>query len=85
MILAANIIHRLFQFAILVVIIQVILSYFMSPYHKVRQWIDRIVNPVLDPIRRVIRPVGGLDFSPLILIVLLEILDAIITRLLLSI
>ena len=31
----------------LVVIIQVILTYFMSPFHPVRQFIDRLVEPML--------------------------------------
>ncbi|MBN2548599.1 MAG: YggT family protein [Anaerolineales bacterium] len=84
MVFVAEIVHRLFQLTILVVIIQAILTFFVPPYHKIRQLIDRIVNPMLAPIRRFVRPMGGLDFSPLILIVLLEILDAFITRLLIS-
>jgi YggT family protein len=51
----------------LLLIVHVILSYFMDPFHPVRQTIDRIIRPLLDPIRRVVPPVGGLDFSPIVL------------------
>lgn len=63
------------------VIIQVILSYFMSPYHPLREAIDRIVEPILAPIRRVVPPMGGLDFSPLVLILLVQFLGAILAGL----
>lgn len=84
MVLLAQIIHRIFQFFIIVIVIKTILSYFMSPYEPIRQTIDRIVNPFLDPIRRLLPQTGMVDFSPLVLIILLYILDAIIFRLLIS-
>jgi YggT family protein len=55
-----------------IVIASSLLSFFLSPYHPVREALDRIVNPFLDPIRRVLPAAGGLDFSPLILIVAVE-------------
>ena len=72
------ILSRLIQLLILVVIVQAVLTFFMSPYHPVRQFFDRIVEPLLKPIRRVIPPVGMFDFSPLILIVLLQLLNMIV-------
>ena len=66
----------------LLVIVSVILSYFMPPYHPVRAGIDRIVEPMLAPIRRVIPSVGMLDFSPLILIILIQVVDWLLTSIL---
>jgi YggT family protein len=63
---------------ILVVIVDAILSYFLSPYHPVRNAIDRLLNPLLTPIRRVIPPLGMFDLSPLILIILIQILSSIL-------
>jgi len=80
-----NIINVLVQLITLVVIIKVFLSYFMSPYHPVRMAIDRIVNPMLYPIQRVIPSLGMLDLSPIILIVLVQILGRIIINMLISI
>jgi len=54
------------------VIAHVILSYFMSPYHPIRETIDRIVEPLLSPIRQIIPSAGGLDFSPLVLILFVQ-------------
>ena len=48
-----------------VVIIHVLLSWIIrDPYHPVRQSVDRLVQPLLDPIRRIMPPMGMFDFSP---------------------
>jgi YggT family protein len=69
---------------VLVVLVSVILSYFLDPYHPVRRFLDRIVEPMLAPIRRVVPLVGMLDFSPLILIILIQLIGNLLTRLLYS-
>jgi YggT family protein len=84
MVFIAILIHRIIQLVILVVIIQTVLTYFLSPYHPIRQMIDRFVDPMLMPIRRVLPPLGMLDFSPLVLIILLEVIDSVLQRILLS-
>ena len=66
------IVNTVQQILVILVIASVILSYFMDPYHPVRRGVDNIVQPLLDPIRRVVPLVGMLDFSPLILILLLQ-------------
>lgn len=68
----------------MVVIIQVFLSYFLSPYHPLRSGIDRLVNPLLQPIRRILPNVGIFDFSPLIFILLLQLSGKILTTLLIE-
>ena len=72
----AQLIRILAQFLILLVIVKIILSYFMDPYHPVRQSIDNLVEPLLAPIRRVVPLVGMFDFSPLVLIILVQILSS---------
>jgi YggT family protein len=84
MILLAEIIHRIIQILIFFIIVQVVLSYFMDPYHPVRRTLDRIVNPLLNPIRRLLPPMGGLDFSPLVLIIGLQVVDMVLRNLLYS-
>ena len=56
----------------LLVLIYVVISYFMSPYHQFRMWVDRIVEPMLRPIRKVVPLVGMFDFSPIILLLLIQ-------------
>jgi YggT family protein len=85
MIILVNIINFVAQILSLLIIISAVLSFFMSPFHPIRQGIDRIINPMLMPIRKVIPAMGAMDFSPLILLILIQILTSIITSLLLSI
>ena len=77
-------INVLQQVLVLLVIVSVILSYFMDPYHPIRQGVDRIVEPLLSPIRRIVPLVGMLDFSPLVLIILIQIISGLLVRLLFS-
>ena len=66
----------------LLIIAYVILSFVMDPYHPVRRWVNSIVEPMLMPIRRVVPLVGMLDFSPLVLIILIRVLSNLIIKLL---
>ena len=79
-----NLINIVVQLITLLVIIKIFLSYFMSPYHPVRLYIDRMVNPMLRPIQRIIPMVGMLDLSPIILIVLVQLVGRIVSTILLS-
>jgi YggT family protein len=80
--LIARIISSLAQVYVWVVIISVILSYFMDPYHPVRQGVDNLVRPLLDPIRRIVPPVGMFDFSPIILIILIQVVANVLINIL---
>ncbi len=70
------------QIITLLVIVQVILSYFMHPYHPVRQAVDRLVEPLLAPIRQIIPPVGMFDFSPLVLLILVQFIGSLLIQVL---
>ena len=73
------------QLLVLLVIVSVILSYFMDPDHPIRRGVDSVVEPMLAPIRRVVPLIGMLDFSPLVLIILLQLASNLIIRLLFSV
>ena len=77
-------IRSISQLLVLLVVVSVILSYFMDPYHPIRRGIDSVVEPLLAPIRRVVPLIGMLDLSPLILIILLQVVSNLIVRLLLT-
>jgi len=70
-----NMISIAAQLLILLLIASIVLSYFMSPIHVLRQSIDRIVNPMLIPIRNVVPLVGMFDLSPLVLYFLIRVLS----------
>ncbi len=77
-----NIVANLYTW---IVIASILMSYFVDPYHPVRQGVDNLVRPLLDPIRRVVPPVGMFDFSPLVLIVLVEVFSNLLVRFLYAI
>ncbi len=62
----ADLIALLFNVFLIAVIIKVILSW-ISPghYNPVIGLIDKLAQPVLRPIQKIIPPMGGLDLSPL--------------------
>jgi YggT family protein len=62
------------QIIIYIIIAHVVLSYFMQPYHPIRVAIDRLVLPLLNPIRRVVPLIGMIDISPMILIILVQLI-----------
>ena len=57
---------------VFLIILDALLSYFVSPYQPVRRFLNQIVGPLLNPIRRVVPPLGMFDLSPLILILLIQ-------------
>ncbi len=75
-----TIIHYVARILTLVVLIDVVLSYFMSPYSTVRMWLDRIVGPMLAPIRRVVPSIGMIDISPIILLILIQIIEYVLVQ-----
>ncbi len=77
-----TIIQVLRQTIFIIVLVKVILSYFMDPFHPIRQTVDRLIDPLLSPIRKVIPSLGGFDFSPLVLILLVELLANILISIL---
>jgi YggT family protein len=79
-----NLVNLVEWILILLVFVSVILSYFMDPYHPVRRGVDRVVEPMLSPIRRIVPLVGMLDFSPLVLIILIQLTSGLLVRLLSS-
>ena len=82
MIFLVQVINTFAQILVWVVILSVILSYFMDPYHPVRRGLNSVVEPMLAPIRRVVPPVGMIDLSPLILILLIQLIKQVIISLL---
>lgn len=66
----------------LLVIVSVILSYILEPYHPVRRAVDAIVEPMLAPLRRVIPPLGMFDISPIVLLILIQLISNLLINLL---
>jgi len=55
-----------------------ILSWVAKPWNQIRVFVDRISEPMLAPIRRVVPLVGMVDISPLVLILLVQLIARIL-------
>lgn len=55
------------------VIIQVVFSW-MNPYTPVAPLLDAITRPFLRPLRRFVRPIGHIDLTPLVLVIVLQVI-----------
>jgi YggT family protein len=52
-----------------------------DPHHPVVQWVHRLTDPVLEPVRRLLPIQGmGIDFSPIVVFILLELLQRVILQ-----
>ena len=80
----ARLIELIATLFIWIVIASAILSFFLPPYHPVREALDRIVDPFLNPIRSVVPLAGTIDFSPLILIIAVEFISRVLISILRS-
>ena len=78
--LIARWVNILAYLIILLVFLEVVVSYFLGPYHPIRHSLERIVEPMLGPIRRIVPLVGGFDFSPLVLTILIVIISSILVN-----
>ena len=79
-VLLINLLYWVFWILILA---RVILSFTqVSPYHPVRRLVYDLTEPVLAPIRRILPPTSGLDFSPLIALLLAELIRMVLFSLL---
>jgi YggT family protein len=58
----------------------VILSWVLSPFHPIRQTLTRIIDPLLNPIRRWMPQTGPFDFSVLVLFIILQIFESMLRR-----
>lgn len=83
--LALVIIQTLAQVLSVLVIIHSLLSFILPFDHPVRLAIGRIIEPMLQPIRRIMRPVGGLDFSPMVLLLLIYVVELLLSQLIVTI
>jgi len=68
-----DIVGLVYWFLVIMVLADVFVSWFLDPFHAVRRFLDSIVQPMLSPIRRLLPQTGGIDFSPFVLLIGLNI------------
>ncbi len=75
-------ISTIFRVLSLIVIVDVFLSFFVPPDNRIRMLLDQIVGPMLRPIQRILPPIANLDFSPIVLLIIIQVLESLLIRLL---
>lgn len=71
--LAAVVVLRMFVYLLMGVVIVAALLSWINPYSPFLSLFDALSRPLLMPVRRYLPPLGGVDLSPLVVIVLLEV------------
>ena len=86
-----RLLNVIFDIFTTLIFIEVIGSWIMAPRFKlpefvynILQAVHSITSVVLDPIRKLIPSMGGLDISPIIALLLMQLLQGLLTRVLLS-
>lgn len=64
-----SLVSTVFQLIIYVVFAGVILSWIIQGYHPVAAALFQLTEPMLRPIRRILPNMGGLDLSPMVLLI----------------
>lgn len=73
LLLLAQLINITANVLTILVFVWVIASWILAPGHPVRDALDRVVEPLLAPIRRILPATGPIDFSPMVLIILIAV------------
>ncbi|WP_440996445.1 YggT family protein [Arhodomonas sp. SL1] len=78
----ADLLSLLFNLYFIAIIAQAILSWVMSPgqYHPAQTLLYSLTEPVLRPIRQIVPLVGGIDLSPLVALILLQVLKMLVMQ-----
>jgi YggT family protein len=85
----AQIINLLFNALYLLILARIIFSFLrVSPYHPtwgpIMRFVYDVTEPIMAPVRRIMPPMSGLDFSPMIVLLLAGFVRQILMQLVLS-
>lgn len=82
-------VYAILQLLMLVIIVSAVLSWLIAfdvlnmrnpTVYRIYTGLERFTQPLLAPIRRFVPPLGGLDLSPIIFLLLLQALRILIDR-----
>lgn len=79
-------INIVFEILNILLIIRIILSWLPhNRYHPIIKIVYNITEPILEPFRNMINPMGGIDLSPIIVFFLLRLIQGYLINFLLTI
>jgi YggT family protein len=75
----ASLILMLGRLYLFVLLARVLISWVqVDPYHPAVQLLYQVTEPVLQPIRQLLPPAGGMDFSPIVAMLLIQIVTEVL-------
>jgi YggT family protein len=78
MYIVASLINLIYYAFVILIFARFILSWVSLGSYELRETVFRLTEPVLEPVRRLLPPMGGLDFSPIIVLIAAQILRTIV-------
>ncbi len=75
-----SLLYNIIRIYEVILLARILMSWFRpDPYHPVVQWLRKLTDPVLEPVRRLLPlNAGGIDFSPMVVFIVLEVLERIL-------
>ena len=69
----------------ILIIIRVILSWVsLDSRNALVGWVYRLTEPVLGPVRNLLPSLGGIDFSPILVLVGIQLIESLVVRMLIG-
>lgn len=85
MIFLINFVNILFEALSLAILVRIFLSWFrVDPYNRFVQILYQITEPILSPFRRLIPPIGMIDITPIVALLVLQLVQRIVLTMLVS-
>ncbi|HEV2738777.1 MAG TPA: YggT family protein [Candidatus Elarobacter sp.] len=75
-----DIVSKLFGLYILLMLVYAVVSWVPSIRGRWSDYVAMVVEPVLVPVRRIIPPLGGLDLSFLVVIIVLQLVMRLVSN-----
>jgi len=77
-------VYWFFTIIIWIMIARILLTWFpnINWYNQPFRAMKDITDPILEPFRKIIPPLGGIDFSPIVAFIAIEIVREIVVRIL---
>jgi YggT family protein len=76
----SSVISILAEVLFLALIIRAVLSWLagVAALQPIARFINRVTDPLLEPIRRVVPPLGGIDMSPLVAMLVIWLVESLL-------
>ena len=80
-IMAARLTSLLLTLLFWAILIRAILSWVQpDPRNPIVQLLERVTGPILYPLQRIIPPLGGIDLSPLVAMLIIELIKGLLVN-----